>query len=75
MSSIIGVITARMASTRLPGKVMKNLAGKTIFAHHVERMRAVRGLKGVCLATSRDPKNKELIHEAERLGCSWYAGP
>jgi spore coat polysaccharide biosynthesis protein SpsF len=75
MSSVIGVITARMASTRLPGKVMKTLAGKTIFAHHVERMKAVTGITRVCLATSVDPRNKDLIREAEKLGCSWYAGP
>jgi spore coat polysaccharide biosynthesis protein SpsF len=74
MNSVIGVITARMASTRLPGKVMKNLAGKTIFAHHIERMKAVNGLDGVYLATSSDPKNVSLIREAERLGCGWYAG-
>lgn len=75
MKPVIGVITARMASTRLPGKVMKLLAGKTIFAHHVERMQQVRGLKKVCLATSTDPKNSVLIREAEDLGCKWYAGP
>jgi len=75
MKSVIGVITARMTSTRLPGKVLKSLAGKSIFAHHVERMKAVKGLKKICLATSVDPKNKELIREAEKLGCGWYAGP
>lgn len=74
MKSIIGVITARMASTRLPGKVMKPLAGKTIFAHHVERLKAVKGLKKICLATSVDLKNDALIREAEKLGCGWYAG-
>jgi spore coat polysaccharide biosynthesis protein SpsF len=75
MKSVIGVITARMASTRLPGKVMKPLAGKSIFAHHVERMQAVKGLKKICLATSVDPKNKALVREAEKLECGWYAGP
>ena len=75
MKSVIGVITARMASTRLPGKVMKPLAGKSVFAHHVERMKAVTGLKKVCLATSTDPKNRELIREAEKLECTWYTGP
>lgn len=75
MSSVIGVITARMASTRLPGKVLKHVCGKSIFAHHVERMKEVKGLSGVCLATSVDPQNKLLIEEAERLGCGWYAGP
>ena len=74
MRKVIGVITARMASTRLPGKVMKEMAGRSVFAHHVERMKCVKALDGVFLATSDDPLNKELIEEAERLGCGWYAG-
>ena len=74
MAKVIGVITARMASKRLPGKVMKTVAGKSLFAHHVERMLKVKGLSGVFLATSNDPFNKVLIEEAERLGGAWYAG-
>lgn len=74
MAKVIGVITARMASNRLPRKIMKTLSGKSMFAHHVERMRHVRGLEGVFLATSRDPQNEELIEEATRLNCGWYAG-
>ena len=74
MKKVIGVITARMGSTRLPGKVLKDIVGKSVFEHHVERMRNVKGLDGIFLATSIDPKNKELIEEAERLGCGWYAG-
>lgn len=74
MGKVIGVITARMASTRLPGKVLQKMAGKSVFAHHVERMKKVRGLDAVFLATSEDPLNKELIAEAERLDCGWYAG-
>jgi len=74
MKKVIGVITARMASRRLPGKVMKEIAGKSIFAHNVERMKLVRGISGIYLATSEDPQNASLIDEAKRLGCGWYAG-
>ena len=74
MKKVIGVITARMASTRLPGKVLLKLADKSVFAHHVERMRNVKGLDGIFLATSTDPNNEKLIKEAEKLGCGWYAG-
>jgi spore coat polysaccharide biosynthesis protein SpsF len=74
MGKVIGVITARMASTRLPGKVLQKMADKSVFAHHAERMKHVKGLDGVFLATSVDPKNKELIEEAEKFGCGWYAG-
>lgn len=74
MRKIIGIITARMASTRLPGKVLQMMSGKSVFAHHVERMNNIKGLDGVFLATSKDPLNKQLIEEAERLDCGWYAG-
>lgn len=74
MGKVIGVITARMASTRLPGKVLHKMAGQSVFGHHVERMKNVKGLAGVFLATTTDPLNKELILEAEQLGCGWYAG-
>ncbi len=73
-SKILGIITARIRSTRLPGKVLKLLAGKSAFAHHVERLRAVRGVAGVFLATSDEPENRPLIEEAERLGVGWHAG-
>ncbi len=75
MKKIIGVITARMASTRCPGKVLQKLGSKSIFERHVERMKQVQGLDGVFLATSTDPLNKALIQEAETLGCGWFAGP
>lgn len=71
---IVGVITARMTSRRLPGKVMKYLAGKTVFAHHVERMKAVEGLHRVYLATSAEPENESLIAEARSLGIEVHAG-
>lgn len=74
MRKVIGVITARMASTRLPGKVLQMMAGKSVFAHHVERMKNIKGLDGVFLVTSKDPLNKQLIEEAERLDCGWFAG-
>lgn len=74
MSKVIGVITARMTSTRLPGKVLQDIAGKSNFAHHVERMRRVEGLSGVHLATSAEPQNEPLIREAQRLSCGWLAG-
>lgn len=63
-----------MGSTRLPGKVLRNVAGKSIFAHHIERMKQVKGLDGVFLATSEDPLNRKLIEEAEKYECGWYAG-
>ncbi|NQT33346.1 MAG: NTP transferase domain-containing protein [Candidatus Omnitrophica bacterium] len=74
MSKIIGVITARMGSTRLPGKVMKELCGKPVFTHHVERMKEVNGISEIYLATSKDNKNEPLINECKKLGVKHYRG-
>jgi spore coat polysaccharide biosynthesis protein SpsF len=75
MGKVIGVITARMTSSRFPGKVLRNVAGKSLFAHHFERMSIIKGLDGIFLATANQQSNKELIEEAERLGCGWISGP
>jgi spore coat polysaccharide biosynthesis protein SpsF len=74
MAKVIGTITARMSSTRLPGKVLREIEGKTMFEHVVERARHIEGLDDVYLATSKDPANSKLIKEAERIRCKWYAG-
>src|SRR5262245_13934367 len=49
---ILGVIPARFASTRFPGKVLALLAGKSILQHVFERAREARYLnQGVIVAT------------------------
>lgn len=74
MPKIVGIIHARMKSSRLPGKVLLDLKGRTVFYHHIERMRQCKGLDSIYLATSVDPENKPLIDEAKRLNIPYYCG-
>jgi spore coat polysaccharide biosynthesis protein SpsF len=46
----VAIIQARMTSTRLPGKVMKPLAGKALLAHILQRARAISGIETVAVA-------------------------
>jgi 3-deoxy-manno-octulosonate cytidylyltransferase (CMP-KDO synthetase) len=48
---ILGVIPARFASTRFPGKALALLAGKTILQHVFERARDARYLTHIVIAT------------------------
>jgi spore coat polysaccharide biosynthesis protein SpsF len=68
------VIQARLGSTRLPGKVLKTAAGKTMLAHQVERIRRARLVDQVILATSEAPADRALVDEAERLSLPWFVG-
>lgn len=49
---IVAIIQARMSSTRLPGKVMADLAGRPLLARVIERARAAKSVDLVAVATT-----------------------
>ena len=73
-SRVIAVITARMGSDRLPGKVMMDLAGRPVTAHMVERLRHVRGVGAIWLGTSVSANNAPLVALGLELGVEVYQG-
>jgi len=68
--TVLGVVQARMGSTRLPGKALTDLAGKPLVWHMIDRMRRVVGVDEIVLATTTDPRNEPLVAfcQAEGLG-------
>ncbi len=71
---VTAIIQARMASKRLPGKAMFELAGKPILAHVIERAKAMENADKVVLATSTHEDNKPLINLALSMGIDCYSG-
>jgi len=65
---VVAIIQARMRSTRLPGKVMKTLRGRTVLAHVVARVGAARRVTAVMVATSDLAVDDEVAREAARTG-------
>jgi len=53
----IAIIQGRMGSSRLPGKVLLDIAGKPMLQHVVERTRLARSLNAVIVATTLDPSD------------------
>ncbi|OWA36192.1 acylneuraminate cytidylyltransferase [Saccharibacillus sp. O16] len=70
----VAIIQARMGSTRLPGKVMKNLFGKTVLQHVVERVIRASNIDQVVVATTQAEKDNLIVEEAEKLGVAWFRG-
>lgn len=62
--TILGVIPARFASSRFPGKALASLAGKSILQHVYERASAARYLNDLIIATDDD----RIAAEALRFG-------
>ena len=54
---VLGVIQARMGSTRLPGKVLMDLGGRPVLRHVIDRVRACRLIDRVVVATTMDQED------------------
>lgn len=69
----VGIITqARIGSSRLPAKVLKTIAGKTLLEYHLERLK--RADLPIFVATTQEIGSSEIIDIASRLGCESFAG-
>lgn len=64
---VVGVIEARMGSSRFPGKVLQKLAGRPILWHVAHRMRRASSLSHIVLATSLEPRDDRLVEYADRI--------
>lgn len=68
----MGLVQARMGSTRLPGKVMKPLAGKPLVWHIIERLLRVHHLDKIVLATTVDVRNDGMVDFVKSNGIPVY---
>src|ERR1700743_3574487 len=71
---IVIVIQARMASTRLPGKVMLPLSGKSLLARMIERLQMISYPVSLIIATSENEEDDLIVQEAESLEVEWFRG-
>lgn len=72
---ILAILQARMSSTRLPGKVLRPLAGEPMIGRQVERLRRAQRLDRMVVATSVGPEDDPLAAYCEGLGLDVFRGP
>jgi spore coat polysaccharide biosynthesis protein SpsF len=68
------VVQARMTSTRLPGKVLMDLAGRPLLARQVDRLRACPDVDDIVIATTTNATDDALVALAEAAGVRWFRG-
>jgi len=71
---IVATIEARMTSSRLPGKVMLPAAGKSMLEHLVNRLKQVRSINEIVVATTINATDDCLVEEAHRIGVKSFRG-
>ncbi len=71
---IVATIEARMASSRLPGKVLLPLAGEPALVRMVERARRSSRLDAVVVATTSEPSDNPVAALCAEKGIAFYRG-
>jgi spore coat polysaccharide biosynthesis protein SpsF len=69
----VGIITqARMTSTRLPGKILKEVCGKTLLKYHIERLKKTNF--EIIIATTTNATDNKIVEFAVNEGIHFYRG-
>jgi spore coat polysaccharide biosynthesis protein SpsF len=71
---VVAIIQARMGSTRLPGKVMLPIGGKSMLARVVSRVRRAKMIDEVVVATSTKPQEDRIFKECQALNVPCFRG-
>lgn len=69
------VVQARLSSTRLPGKVLRSLGGRSVLGWVVRAASHAPGIDTVVVATSDTPDDDAVAHEARQCGAAVVRGP
>lgn len=74
-TNTIIVVQARMTSTRLPGKVLRPIAGRPMLAYQLERLRRARRATGTVVATTTNAVDDPIVSVAAAYGVACTRGP
>ena len=71
---IAAIFQARMGATRLPGKVLIDIAGKPLLEHVLDRVRLSRLIDRIIIATTAAEEDQVILALAQSWGIASYAG-
>lgn len=71
---ITAIIQARMGSSRLPGKILKEVCGKPLLYHQVERVKNCKLLSQIIIATSDQAQDDPVAELGQLIDCPVFRG-
>lgn len=70
----LAIIQARVGSSRLPGKVLKDLHGEPMLGQVIRRVRGFKKVTKAVIATSTNPRDQAVADIANAYGIDFYRG-
>lgn len=70
----LAIVQARLGSSRLPGKVLLPLAGRTVLWHIVNRLKSVQSIDEIVVATSDQPENRRILDYCQQNEIPTFVG-
>lgn len=71
---VVIIVQARMTSTRLPGKVLKEVMGKPLLGYQLERLRRVNLADEIVVATTVNDTDLPIVELSKQLKVLCYRG-
>jgi len=71
---VVAIIQARMGSTRLPGKVLADIGGRSMLGRVCDRARRAARVDQVVVATTLEPDDQQIVDECARLQVACFRG-
>ncbi|WP_409068650.1 cytidylyltransferase domain-containing protein [Clostridium sp. FAM 1755] len=72
--NVVCIVQARVGSTRLPEKVLKKICGKTVLEHDIDRLKQVKNLNKIVIATTTLDEDSKIEKLVAKLGIDCFRG-
>ncbi len=73
-NQITAILQARVSSTRLPNKILKEIIGKPMLAHQIERVQRAEMIDELVVATSDQPEDDAVVSLCRNIGVTCFRG-
>jgi spore coat polysaccharide biosynthesis protein SpsF len=70
----VAVVQARMTSSRLPGKILMNIAGRPMLRYELERLRKIRLIDEIVVATTKNEADDPVADFCAGCGARVFRG-
>jgi spore coat polysaccharide biosynthesis protein SpsF len=71
---VVAIVQARMGSTRLPGKVLADIRGRSMLWRVCQRTRCATLIDQVVVATTLEPEDRQILDECRRMQLACFRG-